>query len=156
MYSRNTPILTTGLCPALTPSVVLASQYEAFPALPGPPHGRAGGQDRPVSGRAGARQRQAGCVRAAPDRTGQGRAGSKSTGQDREAPPSVGRRSVPDRAEQGRIQKNSKGRVMNRSGAPTYTQNSKTQQISTTLFRWPIFSFFLTWPVVPLLDRWCP
>ena len=28
---------------------------------------------------------------------------------------------------QGRIQKtNSKGRVMNRSGAPTYTQNAKT------------------------------
>ena len=25
--------------------------------------------------------------------------------------------------EQGRIQENSKGRVMNRSGAPTYTQN---------------------------------
>ena len=52
-----------------------------------------------------ARQRQAGWVRAAPDRTGQGWAGSKSTGQDREAPRSVGRRSVPDRAEQGRIQK---------------------------------------------------
>ena len=46
---------------------------------------------------------------------------------------------------QGRIQKNSKGRVMNRSGAPTYTQNSKSQRISATLLRWcPTFSFFQT------------
>ena len=30
---------------------------------------------------------------------------------------------VPLTTIQGRIQENSKGRVMNRSGAPTYTQN---------------------------------
>ena len=67
---------------------------------------------------------------------------------------------------------------MNRSGAPTYTQNSKTQRISATLFRWcPIFSFFsshflmekkqgLWCPcytygapdryVMPLTSLWCP
>ena len=106
--------------PALTPSVLLANQYEAFPGptRSSPWPGRRAG---PASvGQSWARQRQAGWVRAAPDRTGQGRAGSKSTGQDREAPRSVGRWSVPDRAEQGQIQKNSKGRVMNRSDAPTY------------------------------------
>ena len=74
--------------PVLTPSVLLANQYEAFPALPGPPHGRAGGQDRPVSGRAvhdsarqaGLGQRQTGQVRA-----GQGRKVLGRTGRRHEA-----------------------------------------------------------------------
>ena len=60
---------------------------------------------------------------------------------------------------QGRIHKNSKGRVMNRSGAPTFTQNSKTQRISATLFRWcPIFSFFFSnfAKLLPLTGLWCP
>ena len=69
--------------PALTPSVLLANQYEAFSALPGPPHGREGGQDRPVSGRAGhdsARQaglgqRQTGQVKAGQVRKVLGRTG---------------------------------------------------------------------------------
>ena len=74
--------------PALTPSVLSANQYEAFPALSGPPHGRAGGQDRPVSGRAGhdsarqagLEQRQTGQVRA-----GQGRKVLSRTGRRHEA-----------------------------------------------------------------------
>ena len=52
---------------------------------------------------------------------------------------------------------------MNSSGASTYTQNSKTQRISATIFRWcPIFTLLFFFklasgmPVVPLLDRWCP
>ena len=54
--------------------------------------------------------------------------------------------------------------VMNRSGAPTYTKNSKTQRISTTLFRWcTIFCFLFSYffkkksdkPVVPLAGSWC-
>ena len=61
---------------------------------------------------------------------------------------------------QGRIQKNSKGRVMNRSGAPTQKLKKKTQRISATLFRWcPIFIFFKPAsgrPVVPRLDGWGP
>ena len=149
--------------PVLTPSVLLANQYEAFPALSGPPHGRAGGQDRPVSDRAGhdsvrqagLGQRQTGQVRA-----GQGRIVLGRTGRRHEAS-AVGQcRTGVSRG--GSRKKNSKGRVMNRNGAPTYTQNEKTQQISATLIRWcPIFSFFFklffqTWPVVPLLDRWCP
>ena len=62
--------------PALNPSVLLANQYEAFPALPGPPHGPAGGQDRPVSDRAGhdsARQAGLGQRQTGQVRAGQGR-----------------------------------------------------------------------------------
>ena len=44
-------------------------------------------------------QCRAGLGTTAPGRLGQVRAMSKSTGQDREAPRSVGRRSVPDRTE---------------------------------------------------------
>ena len=156
--------------PALTPSVLLANQYEAFPALPGPPHGRAGGQDRPVSGRAGhdsARQAGLGQRQTGQVRAGQGR---KVLGRDREAPRSVGRRSVPDRAEQGRIQKNSKGWVMNRSGAPTYTQNSKNStDFGHFISVVPYFQFILLFfklfsnlacgapagQVVPLAGPWC-
>ena len=47
---------------------------------------------------------------------------------------------------------------MDRSGAPTYTKNSKTQRISATLFQWcPIFIFYQTFsvkPVVPLAGPW--
>ena len=49
------------------------------------------------AGRTG--QCRAGLGTTAPGRLGQVRAMSKSTGQDREAPRSVGRRSVPDRTE---------------------------------------------------------
>ena len=47
---------------------------------------------------------------------------------------------------------------MNRSGAPTYTQNSKTQQISATLFRWcPIFSLiYYVFKLFFKLGLWCP
>ena len=150
--------------PALTPSVLLANQYEAFPALPVPPHGRAGGQDRPVSGRAGhdsARQAGLGQRQTGQVRAGQGRKVLGRTGRRHEAS-AVGQ--CRTGLSRGGSSKNSKGRVMNRSGAPTYTQNSKTQQISATLFRWcPIFSFcfklfFQTWPVVPvvpLAGPWC-
>ena len=157
--------------PSLTPSVLLANQYEAFPALPGPPHGRAGGQDRPVSGRAGhgsARQAGLGQRQTGQVRAGQGRKVLGRTGRRHEAS-AVGQ--CRTGLSRGGSRKNSKGRVMNRSGAPTYTQNSKTQQISATLFRWcPIFSlfyyFFQTFfsnlacgapagPVVPLAGPWC-
>ena len=48
-----------------------------------------------------------------------------------------------DAPRSGFRKKNSREKVMNRSGATTYTQNSKTQRILVTLFRWcPIFSFF--------------
>ena len=157
--------------PVLTPSVLLANKYEAFPALPGPPHGRAGGQDRPVSGRAvhdsarqaGLGQRPTGQVRA-----GQGRKVLSRTGRRHEAS-AVGQ--CRTGLSRGGSRKNSKGRIMNRSGAPTYTQKSKTQQISATLFRWcPIFSLFYYFfqlffsnldcgapagPVVPLAGPWC-
>ena len=156
--------------PALTPSVLLANQYEAFPALPGPPHGRAGGQDRPVSGRAGhdsARQAGLGQRQTGQVRVGQGRKVLGRTGRRHEASAFGQCRTGLSR---GGSRKNSKGRVMNRSGAPTYTQNSKTQQISATLFRWcPIFSLFYYFfqlfsnlacgapagPVVPLEGQWC-
>ena len=145
--------------PAPTPSVLLANQYEAFPALSGPPHGRAGGQDRPVSGRAGhdiarqagLEQRQTGQVRA-----GQGRKVLGRTGRRHEAS-AVGQcRTRLSRG--GSRKKNSKGRVMNRSGAPTYTQNSNTQQMSATLFRWcPIFSlFYYFFRLFFKLGLWCP
>ena len=54
----------------------------------------------------------------------------------------------------GSRKKNSKGRVINRSGAATYTQNSKTQRISATLFRWcPTFSNFFF--LAALAGPWC-
>ena len=48
---------------------------------------------------------------------------------------------------------------MNRSDAPTYTQNLITQQISATLFRWcPIFSLFYYFfsNFFFKLGLWCP
>ena len=74
--------------PALTPSALLANQYEAFPALPGPLHGRAGGQDQPVSGRAGhdsARQAGLGQRQTGQVRAGQGRKVLGRTGRRHEA-----------------------------------------------------------------------
>ena len=67
---------------------ILANQYEAFPALSGPPHGRAGGQDRPVSGRAGhgsARQAGLGQRQTGQVRAGQGRKVLGRTGRRHEA-----------------------------------------------------------------------
>ena len=147
--------------PALTPSVLLANQYEAFPALPGPPHGRAGGQDRPMSGRArhdcarqaGLGQRQTGQVMAGQGRKVLGRTGRRheasAVGQYRTGLSRGGSRKTPRGGSRiavvplpiPKIQKLNRFRPLDFGGA-----------LCSAYF----IIIFQTWPVVPLLDRWCP
>ena len=150
--------------PALTPSVLLANQYEAFPALPGPPHGRAGGQDRPVSGRAGhdsARQAGLGQRQTGQVRVGQGRKVMGRTGRRHEAS-AVGQcRTGLSRGGSRKLQ----GDGHESQWCPyLFPKIQKLNTFRPLYFGGALFSvyfiifsnFFQTWPVVPLLDRWCP
>ena len=150
--------------PALTPSVLLANQYEAFPALPGPPHGRAGGQDQPVSGRAGhdsARQAGLGQRQTGQVRAGQGRKVLGRTGRRHEAS-AIGQ--CRTGLSRGGSRKKLQGEGHESQWCPYLYPKFKNSTdfghfISVMPYiHYSVFSnlFFPTWPVVPLLDRWCP
>ena len=151
--------------PALTPSVLLANQYEAFPALPGLPHGRAGGQDRPVSGRAGhgsARQAGLGQRQTGQVRAGQGRKVLGRTGRRHEAS-AVGQ--CRTGLSRGGSRKKLQGEGHESQWCPyLYPKFKNSTDFGHFISVVPYFqfillffqTFFQTWPVVPLLDRWCP